>query len=111
AYAFVSVVMFGAFYYMLPHLTGKRWPWPRMIAAHYWLTVAGFAIYFLSLSIGGWLQGIALLDATTSFADITRDIRPYLEGRSLGGGLMTLGHLIFGAHVIALFCAKRQGAA
>ncbi|MFU1981442.1 cbb3-type cytochrome c oxidase subunit I [Bordetella hinzii] len=111
AYAFVSVVLFGAFYYMLPHLTGKRWPWPRLIAAHYWLTVTGFAIYFLSLSVGGWLQGIALLDATTSFADITRDIRPYLEGRSLGGGLMTLGHLLFGAQVIALFCSKRQGAA
>ncbi len=110
AYAFVSVVMFGAFYYMLPHLTGKRWPWPRMITLHYWLTVIGFAIYFLSLSIGGFFQGMQLMDVTTSFAQITRDILPYLEGRSLGGGLMTLGHLIFGAHVFALLCGQRKGA-
>ncbi|MGX9694601.1 cbb3-type cytochrome c oxidase subunit I [Achromobacter anxifer] len=109
AYAFVSVVMFGAFYYMMPHLTGKSWPWPRLIGAHYWLTVAGFAIYFLSLTVGGFLQGMELLDASTSFATITRNILPYLQARTLGGGLMTLGHLLFGIHMLALLSARQEG--
>lgn len=107
AYAFVSVVLFGAFYYMMPHLTGKRWPWPRLIALHYWLTVAGFLIYFLALTIGGFFQGVELLDPDVAFADITRHIIPYLEGRSLGGALMTLGHIVFGIHFFGLLIAKR----
>lgn len=111
AYAFVSVVLFGAFYYMMPHLTGKRWPWPRLISLHFWLTVTGFAIYFLALTVGGFFQGIELLDPDVTFSDITRNILPYLEGRSLGGTMMTLGHIIFGMHFFALLLAKRSGSA
>lgn len=111
AYAFVSVVLFGAFYYMMPHLTGKRWPWPRLISLHFWLTVTGFAIYFLALTVGGFFQGIELLDPDVAFSDITRHIVPYLEGRSLGGTMMTLGHIIFGMHFFALLLAKRSGSA
>jgi len=107
AYAFVSVVLFGAFYYMMPHLTGKRWPWPKLISLHYWLTVVGFAIYFLTLTVGGFFQGMELLDPDVAFADITRNILPYLEGRSLGGTMMTLGHIILGIHFFALLLAKR----
>ncbi|MCD5963782.1 cbb3-type cytochrome c oxidase subunit I [Stenotrophomonas maltophilia] len=109
AYAFVSIVLFGAFYYLLPYLTGKNWPCPRLIALHYWLTVLGFLIYFLSLTIGGFLQGMSLLDPQTSFADITRNIVPYLEGRSVGGGMMTLGHFVFAFHAMALLWSKRRG--
>lgn len=107
AYAFVSVVLFGAFYYMMPHLTGKQWPWPKLVKLHYWLTVIGFAIYFVTLTVGGFFQGIELLDPGTAFADITRHIRPYLEGRSLGGGLMTLGHIVFATHFFALLLLRR----
>ncbi|GAB3628134.1 cytochrome oxidase subunit I [Pandoraea terrae] len=112
AYGFVSIVLFGAFYYMMPHLTGHRWPWPKAIAAHYWLTVIGFAIYFISLTIGGFRQGIELLNPESSFADITRHVMPYLEARSLGGSLMTLGHILFGVHFFALLshATQRKGA-
>src|SRR5690606_28963693 len=111
AYAFVSVVLFGAFYYMMPHLTGKRWPWPKLISLHYWLTVVGFAIYFLTLTVGGFFQGMELLDPDVAFADITRNILPYLEGRSLGGTMMTLGHIILGIHFFALLLVKRSRSA
>lgn len=111
AYAFVSVVLFGGFYYLFPHLTGKKWPYPRLISLHYWLTVVGFLIYFLSLTVGGFFQGISLLDAKTSFAQITKDILPYLEGRSLGGVLMTLGHFILAFNVVALLISKQRGEA
>lgn len=106
AYGFVSLVMFGAFYYMMPHLTGKPWPWPRMIGLHYWLTLLGFGIYFVALSVGGFFQGIALLDPEASFARITQDLMPYLQARSLGGSIMTLGHILFGVHFFALLMSK-----
>ena len=67
----------------------------------------GFAVYFLSLTIGGVLQGLAQLDATKPFADSVILLKPYLEGRSLGGGLMTLGHVLLAINLIALGFAKK----
>lgn len=98
AYAFVSLVFFGAVYHMLPRITGRQWPWPWALPAHFWLVVVGFAIYFVALTIGGIEQGLAMLDATRPFADSVRVSIPYLQGRSLGGTLMVAGHLLFAAH-------------
>jgi cytochrome c oxidase cbb3-type subunit 1 len=39
---------------------------------------------------------------------------PYLKARSIGGGLMTLGHLVFAVHFFAMgwkFGPRRLGAA
>src|SRR5690606_29233288 len=72
AYAFTTMVMFGAFYYMLPLLTKREWPWPRLLNLHFWLVVGGFAIYFFAVSIGGWLQGMGLLDVGRPFGDIAQ---------------------------------------
>jgi cytochrome c oxidase cbb3-type subunit 1 len=107
AYGFVSFILFGAVYHMGPRLTGRQWPAPALIKAHFWLVVIGFAIYFFALTIGGVLQGLAMLDATRPFADSVTVLAPYLEARSVGGGLMTLGHLIFAAHFIALLAKGR----
>lgn len=108
-YAFTTMVMFGAFYYMLPLLTKRDWPWPRLLNVHFWLVVGGFAIYFFAVSIGGWLQGMGLLDVGRPFGDIAQMLLPYLEARSIGGLLMTIGHLVFAVHIVALLL--RMGAA
>jgi len=106
AYGFTSMVLFGAFYYMLPYLTGRDWPWPRLLKLHFWLVVGGFVVYFLAVSAGGWLQGVGLLDTGRSFESVTRATIPYLQARSLGGSLMTLGHLVFAFHIAALLMGK-----
>lgn len=106
AYGFTSMVLFGAFYYMLPYLTGRDWPWLRLLHLHFWLVVAGFAVYFLAVSVGGWLQGVGLLEVGRSFESVTRATMPYLQARSLGGSLMTLGHLVFAFHIAALLMGK-----
>ena len=54
------------------------------------------------LPVGGWLQGEAMLDAARPFMDSVAVTLPYLKARSVGGGLMVLGHLVFAAHFIAL---------
>lgn len=106
AYGFVSMVLFGAFYYMLPYLTGREWPWPRLLKLHFWLVLAGFTIYVVALSIGGVVQGLGLLKVGSSFADITRSTIPYLQARSIGGSLMTLGHFVFAFHIAAILQGK-----
>jgi cytochrome c oxidase cbb3-type subunit 1 len=97
-YAFVSMVFFGAIYFIVPRITGREWPSPRLISAHFWLVTVGVAIYIVALSIGGWLQGLAMLDASQPFLASMTLTLPYLKARSLGGALMVLGHLVFVWH-------------
>lgn len=111
AYAFVTIVMFGAAYHMLPRMTGRAFQWPTLINAHFWLVVVGFAIYFFGLSIGGVLQGLAMLDATRPFSESVTVTLPYLEARSLGGTLMTLGHLLFAVNVVSILLPRRASPA
>ncbi|KAF0281657.1 cbb3-type cytochrome c oxidase subunit I [Spiribacter roseus] len=108
AYAFVSLVLFGTVYYLMPILTGRLWPAPRLIALHFWLVAIGFGVYFFSLSIGGWLQGLAMLDASRDWLESMQLMQPYLEGRSVGGTLMTLGHLLFAINLLSLVFAPRR---
>ncbi|MBB6083749.1 cytochrome c oxidase cbb3-type subunit 1 [Castellaniella defragrans] len=106
-YAFFSIVMFGAIYFVMPRVMSWEWPHPKLIIVHFWLVALGIGIYFVSLSIGGWLQGLAMLDATKPFMDSVRVTMPYLEGRTVGGAMMTLGHLVFAVHFVQM--ALRYG--
>ncbi|WP_435104109.1 cbb3-type cytochrome c oxidase subunit I [Arhodomonas sp. AD133] len=108
-YGFLSFVLFGAVYFIVPRLADWEWPSRRLISVHFWLTAAGITVYFVALTMGGWLQGLAMLDADTPFMDVVRLTLPYLEARSLGGTLMTLGHLVFAGHFF--LAVTRQGRA
>ena len=101
-YGFVTFVFFGAMYFVMPRITAREWPYPKLISAHFWLVSVGFAIYFIGLTIGGWLQGEAMLDGSRPFMDSVAVTIPYLQARSIGGAIMGLGHLIFAAHFIAM---------
>ena len=114
AYAFVTMVLFGAIYFMMPRVLNWEWPYPRLITAHFWLSAVGVGIYFVALTIGGWLQGLAMLDPARSFMESVTLTHPYLQWRSVGGTLMVLGHLVFAGHFMAMalrFGPMRTGAA
>jgi cytochrome c oxidase cbb3-type subunit I len=110
-YGFVTLVFFGSIYFIVPRITWREWPSQLLIAAHFWLVVVGFATYFIALSIGGWLQGMAMLDAAKPFMESVRLTVPYLQARSIGGSLMVLGHVVFVGHFLMLVFgrAARRG--
>ena len=112
-YGFFSMVMFGAIYFIMPRVMNWEWPYPKLISLHFWLVFIGFLIYFIWLSIGGWLQGLAMLDPNQPFMQSVAITLPYLQARSIGGALMTLGHFVFAFHFFAMgwkFGPKRLGA-
>src|SRR5690606_36966997 len=113
-YGFFSLVMFGAIYCVMPRVMSWEWPYPKLIAVHFWLVVLGFGVYFVGLAIGGWLQGEAMLDASVPFMESVRVTIPYLESRTVGGALMTLGHIVFAMHFASMalrYGRKRVGPA
>ena len=106
-YGFVSMVIFGGIYFVMPRILNVRWPQPALISLHFWLVVAGYAVYMITLSIGGILQGLVLLDPARPFMDSVAVTLPWLQGRSIGGALMTLGHLVFAWHVVLITARSR----
>lgn len=107
-YGFVSMVFFGGIYFIVPRVTGREWPSARLISVHFWCAAIGIAIYFVTLTVGGWLQGSAMLDSARPFMDSVQLTLPYLKGRSIGGALMVIGHLVFVGHFAWLLLSSRQ---
>src|SRR5690606_12780079 len=106
-YAFFSIVMFGAIYFVMPRVMSWEWPHPKLLIVHFWPVALGTGTYGVTLPIRGWLQGLAMLDATKPFIESVRVTMPCREGRALGGAMMTLGHLVFAAHFVLM--ALRYG--
>jgi cytochrome c oxidase cbb3-type subunit 1 len=108
------MVLFGAIYFMMPRVLNWEWPYPKLITLQFWLAAIGIAIYFVALSIGGYLQGVAMLDAQRPFMDSVNLMTPYLVSRTVGGSLMVISHLVFVGHFLAMalrFGPTRTGAA
>jgi cytochrome c oxidase cbb3-type subunit I len=97
-YAFVSFICFGAMYYIVPRLVGHEWPSARLIRWHFNTVLAGIAIYVIGLSWAGVAQGLALLDAQLAFQVSVERTIAGLYIRSLGGVILTIGHIIFAYH-------------
>ncbi len=101
AYGFVTMIMFGLFYYMVPRLTGREWTSPLLIRVHFWCAAVGITIYFASLSIGGWWQGRMMNNPDIPFGQIVTYLLPYLFARSVAGVLLSVGHVAFATLFVA----------
>jgi cytochrome c oxidase cbb3-type subunit 1 len=93
--------IFGAFvlwsmaavYFLIPRYFGGRIWSLRLAAWHYWLEILGFLLMFLSLSIGGFVQGQQLLTSTEMWVDTLPT--GYWLLRTIGGTLMDVGLALF----------------
>lgn len=111
-YAFFTMTMFGAMYYILPRVTGWEWPSAALIRWHFWLAATGVVLMVASLSIGGILQGLALLDPKVTFMDALDQTKPWLLLRSGSGILLAAAHVVFATGFALLLLkagAKRSG--
>lgn len=107
-YAFYTMIMFGAVYYMMPRLLYREWPSAFLIKTHWWMCAIGITLMIVALSIAGWIQGL-MLNATVDdggvqvpayeFSQVVTMTKPYLVARSFSGLLLTLGHLAFAVSV------------
>ena len=97
-YGFVTFVVFGSIYYIMPRLVDHEWPSARLIRWHFWLVLGGLVLYVVPLTITGVLQGMALLDPQTPFSRSVEVTIPGLWIRSVAGLVLTSGHLVFAWH-------------
>ena len=108
-YAFFTMIMFGAMYYIVPRLVGREWRSASLIKLHFWASAYGVALMVLLLFVGGVVQGRDMNNTVLPFSESTQSILPYLRGRSLSGLLLTVAHLIFAYHfLLMVFGLGRQ---
>lgn len=91
-----SFIMFASIYYALPRLTGKQIWSVRLQEWHFWLSLIGFAMFFVSLTIGGLVQGSywAANQSGSFIGSVTGQI-PYHIARAFGGAMILSAQFLF----------------
>jgi cytochrome c oxidase cbb3-type subunit 1 len=97
-YGFVTFVMFGSIYYIMPRIMDREWPSARLISWHFWLVAGGLVLYVVPLSVAGVLQGLVLLDPQAPFERSVQAEMFGLVTRSVAGLVLTVGHSVFAWH-------------
>lgn len=112
-YAFFTMIMFGAVYYMLPRILGREWPSAFLIKTHWWMCALGILIMVSALQIGGWIQGLQMNalneDGTPKFVflQIVENTKPWLWGRSISGLMIMVGHFAFAINIFWMLLLAR----
>lgn len=105
-YAFFSMTLFGAVYFLLPRIMVREWPLPGMIKIHFWGSLAGVLLIILSLAVAGWVQGAQMNQPDVPFVDVVRSTVPWLIGASLGWAILLVAHIAFACNVLLLAASR-----
>lgn len=105
-YGFISFVIWGGVYALLPRATAKH-PDSLLMGIHFWMATVGIVIYVLALSIGGTVQGLDWIHGLP-FIQSVADMAPFWLWRAVGGSLMFLSHLLFAWNVWQMTYARQR---
>lgn len=112
-YAFFTMVMFGAVYYMMPRLLFREWPNAFLIKVHWWMCALGILLMVVALQLGGWIQGLQMNALTEdgvpkyAFLEVVENTKPWLWARSISGLMLLIGHVAFGINVFWMVFQRR----
>lgn len=101
-YAFFSMVMFGAIYYITPRLVGCEWLSSTMITVHFWGAAYGGGFAIAMLLFAGIAQGLSFADPDATFPQIIQIGQVYYPGRTLALLLVAAAHIIFALHFLLM---------
>jgi cytochrome c oxidase cbb3-type subunit 1 len=96
AFSFFAI---GGIYYALPKMLKKPLYSEKLAEWHFWLSFIGFLGFAISLWIGGFVQGLQLMDYTISFLDTVKAMFPYYVVRMFSGVLMLAAQFIFAFNI------------
>jgi cytochrome c oxidase cbb3-type subunit I len=100
---FVTLVCFGAIYYILPRLVGRSWKFTKLIQLHFWFSIIALGTLVFDLTIAGVLQGFGLLDPKVPFAAVLDLSKPFLLGYELAAALVVVAALLGLASFLSVF--------
>ena len=105
---FFGMTAFGAMYYIIPRAMRMEWPSEKLVRVHYICSAVGIAILFLSLLIGGLIQGYRLNLTTVDVVRVTRGAVPFIGLATLGFLVLLVGQIAFLKNLLTML--HRQAA-
>jgi cytochrome c oxidase cbb3-type subunit 1 len=104
-YGFITFLIWGGVYALLPLATGKQ-PSLLLTGVHFWFALIGVTLYVIVLAVGGTIQGINWLSGNP-FISSVEAAAPFWLGRALGGSMMFVAHLAFAYNVYTMIAPKQ----
>lgn len=105
-YGFVGLSLFGAFYHILPRLSGREWPSHGLIRWHFWIMIVGIGLAFTCLLLGGLLQGLGLEDAKVPTIAILNLLYPFLVTTGIAMLIVAVGNVLFVASTVLILLGE-----
>lgn len=102
AYAFATMVLFGAAYFVLPRLTGSLWPSAKLVHVHFWAAALGAVASVVALLIGGYESGKQLADASVSLPQVAKAGVAWNYVLSVSAVLLLVGHVAFALNAFGM---------
>ena len=103
AFSFFAV---GGAYYAIPRMLKTKLHSQSLANASFWMWLVGGLSFFVSLWIGGFLQGLQWNDPTIPFIDTVKFMQPFWAVRLIGGILMFGGILAFFWNIVVTFTGR-----
>ena len=102
-YAFLSMVLFGSIYAILPTLTGKELPCCVKCCSkcQFWWGFCGVITFFTGTFFAGTFMGLGINFAPMAFVATTNLASPFFWLSVAGGIMVLLANLIFVKNVVA----------
>jgi cytochrome c oxidase cbb3-type subunit I len=100
-YGFFAMSVFGAAYYFIPRLADPNSDEPEglwrqgWVTGHFWLTLIGVFVGYVSLLVAGIWQGTALNNASNTFVSVMASTLMAFRMSTLAPLLLLIGTLIF----------------
>lgn len=99
---FVSMVLFGAIYYIMPRLSGCEWISSSLISVHFLGAAYGTAMGGSMLVLSGVFSGMDLADANSVFGQVMQSAAFFYWGRTMSFGLLFVGYAAFILHFLLM---------
>ncbi len=82
--------IFGFFVELWPRVVGRAWETPRLLTAHYWLTLIGLSLMVVDLTAAGLVQGFSWI-SLAHWAESVIASMPFWWVRTFSGLLIIAG--------------------
>lgn len=93
-YGSISMIFFGAIYYILPRLTGRPWASGAFVSGHRLLVTVGVLLLVVALGMAGLRQASGLLDPNQALGEIALSLRSSLLIVTVANIVLLLANLL-----------------
>ncbi|MEN8222201.1 MAG: cbb3-type cytochrome c oxidase subunit I [Acidobacteriota bacterium] len=112
------MAVFGAFtflaiagiYFAIPKIFKVKLYSEKLAEWHFWLSFVGFFGFAISLWIGGFIQGLQLMDHSIAFIDTVNSMAPYYVVRMFAALIMVTAQIIFVHNIIKTIKGNKASA-